>query len=221
MTNLITAQDISDFAPDLDTSSFSATTISGLITQAQQRAAAFCHIKGFEFQAETDKDRALISNKGELVVSVRRRPIVTVESIVLSRGGFSTTLILADAAGNPLYNVPDPGNRLHLPNAYLYASGTFLAGGSSQLMTLKASNMFCTIAYHGGLQTVPFDLKDALILWVQDIIMRRVNRAGVQSFSQGSLSMSFGKSSMDGDSVLIKEAKSILMQGGYVRPEIF
>lgn len=221
MTNLITAQDISDFAPDLDTSAYSATTLSGLINQAQTRAAQFCNVKGFEYAAEVDKDRALINDKGELVVAVRRRPIGSVESITLNRGSFSTTLTLTDGSGNSLLNIPDPGHRMHLPNAYLYATGSYLAGGSSQLLTLKAANMFATVNYHGGYNVAPFDLKDALILWVQDIIMRRVNRAGVQSFTQGSLSMTFGKNAMDGDSPLIKQAKSILMAGDYLRPEIF
>lgn len=222
MTNIITAQDIADFAPDLDTSSYSATTLSGIISQAQQRAAAFCNVKGFEFQTETDKDRAMINNKGELVVAVRRRPVLTVTALTLNRGSFSTTLNLTDSGtGLPVYNIPDPGNRFHLPNAYLYATGTYLPGGSSQLLTLKAANLFYTVTYVGGLQTIPFDLKDALVLWVQDIISRRNNREGVQSFTQGSYSATYGKNASDGDSPVIKQAKNILMTGGYVRPEIF
>lgn len=219
MTNILTAQDLADFAPDLDTSQYSATTLSGIISQAQQRMASFCNVAGFEFQSQTETDRALINNKGELVVSVHRRPVVSVTSINLKRGQFSTSLTLSDANG-PFYNIPYPGNRVHLPNAYLYATGSYLAGGNSQLLTLKAANMFCEVTYVGGYQTIPLDLKDAALLWVQDIIMRRNNRAGVQSFSQGSLSMTYGKSSMDGDSVLIKEAKSILMNGGFARVEL-
>lgn len=221
MTNIITAQDISDFAPDLDTSAYSATTLSGLISQAQSRAAAFCNIKGFEFQTETDTDRALINNRGELVVAVRRRPVLSVSSIVLKRGAFTTSLTLTDSGtGLPIYNIVDPGNRFHLPNAYLYATGTYLPGGSSQLISLKSADLFCTVTYVGGLQTIPFDLKDALVLWVQDIIARRNNRDGVQSFTQGSYSATFGKNATDGDSPIIKQAKNILMTGGYVRPEI-
>lgn len=221
MTNIITSTDIASYMPDLDTSAYSATTMSGIITQAQTRAAQFCNVNGFEFQADVDTDRAMINNKGELVISFHRRPVVTgqIQSIILTRGAFSTTLMLTDGNGNPNYTIPDPGNRMHLPNSYLYATGTYLPGGSSQLLTLKAADLFYTVNYVGGYQAIPFDLKDALLLFVQDTIARRINRSGVTSFSQGSLSMSFGPSSSD--SAPISTAQQLLTQGGYVRPEIF
>jgi hypothetical protein len=82
MTNLITAQDLSDFAPDLDTSSYSATTLSGLISQASNRIAKFCNVKGFDFATYTDTDRARISNKGELLINLRVRPFFSLTSAV-------------------------------------------------------------------------------------------------------------------------------------------
>lgn len=217
MTNLITAQDISDFAPDLDTSSFSATTLSGIISQASKQIAKFCNVKGFDLASYTDTDRARISNNGELVINTRVRPIQSVQSVSLKRGGFSTSLTLTDSTGAALYQIPDPGNRIHIPNSYLYLTGTYLAGGASQLMALKFANMFVTTTYTAGWSTIPDDLKDACVLWVQDTIMRRLNRAGAQSFTQGSLSINFGKGASDGDSPIIKEAKTILYQGDYVK----
>ena len=222
MTNILTPQDLATLAPDIDTSAYSATIISGIIVTAQDRMSSFCNVKGFEFQAEFDSDRAKINNRGELVISVRRRPIVSVESIVLKRGGFSTSLVLTASDGTPLYNIPDVGNRIHFPNAFLYATGTYLAGGASQLLTLKSANMFCEINYHGGLQVIPPDLKDALLLYVQDFFARSANRIGAQSYSQGSVSVNFGSgSNIKGASIAIQQANAILTQGGYVRPELF
>lgn len=215
MTNLITAQDISDFAPDLDTSSFSATTLSGIISQATNRMAKFCNVKGFDYGTYTDTDRAKISNNGELVINARVRPVESVSAVSLTRGAFSTSLVLQQG-DTLLYQIADPGNRIHIPNSYLYMTGTFLAGGQSQLMSLKAANMFCTVTYVAGYQTIPFDLKDACILWVQDILARRGNRDGAQSFSQGSYSVNYGKNASDGDSPAIKQAKTMLYEGGYV-----
>lgn len=216
MTNLITAQDLSDFAPDLDTSAFSATTLSGIISQASNSIAKYCNVKDFALGQYTDTDRARISNNGELVINTRVRPIQSVVSIALVRGSFSTNLTLTQG-GTPLYQIPDLGHRIHVPNSYLYLTGTYLAGGQSQMLNLKAANMFCTTVYVAGYQTIPDDLKDACVLWTTDIIMRRLNRAGVQSFSQGSLSMNFGKKADNGDSPNISEAKTILMQGNYVK----
>lgn len=221
MTNLITAQDLSDLAPDLDTSSFSATTLSGIISQASKQVTQYCNVKDFGLATYTDTDRARISNNGELVINTRVRPIQSVTSVTLKRGGFSTSLTLTDSTGAALYQIPDPGNRIHIPNSYLYMSGTFLAGGQSQMMSLKAANMFCTTVYVAGWQTIPDDLKDACVLWTTDILVRRLNRAGVQSFSQGSLSMNFGRAADNGDSPNIREAKTILMQGNYVKVGAF
>lgn len=217
--NLITAQDISDFAPDLDTSAFSATQLSGLINQASARMAQFCNVKEFVLGTYTDTDRARISNKGELVINARVRPIQSLVSATLKRGGFSTSLVLTDSSGNNLYQIPDPGNRIHFPNSYLYMTGTYLAGGASQLMALRFADMFVTTTYVAGYDpaAIPADLKDAAMLWVQDIIARRNNRDGVASFSQGSYSVNYGKNSDDGDSPIMNQAKSILMAGGYVK----
>lgn len=223
MTNLITAQDIADFAPDLDTSSYSATTLSGLIAQASLKVAKFCHVKDFAFGSYTDTDRAKISNDGELVISPRVRPVTSVTSITLKKGGFSTSLTLTQGS-TTLYQLNDSGTRIHLPNSYLYATGTYLAGGNSQLLTLKAAGMFCTVVYVAGYQAgIPQDLKDACLLYVQDMIVRKVNRSGVQSFTQGSLSMTWGAGGTNekGESRLLQQANSILLQGDYVRPEVF
>lgn len=222
MTNLITAQDIADFAPDLDTSQYSATTLSGLIAQASVKIAAYCNVTDFALGTYTDKDRARISNNGELLISPMVRPAQSVASISLKSGGFSTNLTLSDNQGNLYYDINGMGTRITVPNSYLYATGTFLAGGNTQLLSLKQANLYCTITYTAGWQTIPFDLKDACVLYVQDQIMRRNNRAGVQSFSQGSLSMTYGANGTDesGNSRIIQQAQSILLEGDYVRPEI-
>lgn len=224
MTNLITAQDISDFMPDVDTSSFSATTLSGIISQATNEMAKFCQVKGFDYGTYEDTDRARISNKGELVIAPRVRPVATVNSITLLRGGFSSTLTLQTDTGVKLYQIPSPGNRIHLPNSYLYMTGTYLAGGTSQLLALRFADMFVKTNYDGGYQTIPDDLKNACLLWCQDIIVRRrLNRAGAMRFRQGSLDMQFAPNNGQhpGDSDIIAEAKRILYSGDYVRVETF
>lgn len=223
MTNLITAQDIADFAPDLDTSQYSATTLSGLIAQASTKVAAFCSVLDFALGTYTETDRAKISAGGELLISPMVRPALSVNSIVLKSGGFSTNITLSDSAGSLYYNMRTGGTRITVPNSYLYSTGTFLAGGNSQLVSLKQANLYYTMSYTAGFQTIPFDLKDACVLYVQDMIMRRNNRAGVQSFSQGSLSMTYGSNGTDenGNSRIIQQAQSILLQGDYVRPEVF
>lgn len=223
MTNLITAQDISDFMPDVDTSSFTATTLSGIISQATHEITKFCQLDGFEYADYDSTARARISNKGELVISPRVRNIETVNSVTLLRGGFSVALTLT-SNGTNLYQIPSPGNRIHIPNSYLYMTGTYLAGGASQLLALRFADLFCEVNVKAGYQTIPDDLKNACLLWVQDIIVRRrLNRAGAMRFRQGSLDIQFAPNNgmNPGDSDIIMEAKRILYSGDYVRVEVF
>lgn len=235
--NLLTVTDIQNFAPELDLSLYSTTTVSGMISQAQSRAASFCSVNGFELATETnERAKALISNEGELIIAVRRKPIVTVTAIKLEKGGFSTTLTLNDSNSNPMYQVPFPGNRLHFPNSYLYATGTYLAGGSTQFLTLKGARVFSNITYIAGYDpgatpgtnwsfpgtapSVPDDLKMALINYFRDIWSKKNNPDGLTGFTQGSYSAQYGVNSQ-GKTRAILEAEDILMNGDYVRIEQF
>jgi len=222
MANAIINQtDIQNFAPELDLSSYNAATISGMCSQATNRAAQFCSVDGFDFTTVTGEvDRALISNDGELVISTRRRPIVSVSSIVLKKGGFSTTLVLTDTAGNNLFQIPHPNNKLVFPNSYFYLTGTYLAGGSSQLYTLRGAKVFYEMAYTAGYQTIPDDLKYACLLYFRDQYSKKFNTRNLSSFTQGSYSESYsGNSNKHGKSPLELEAEGVLMSGGYARME--
>lgn len=219
MASIITKSDIANFAPELDLSEFSDTTISGMCSQATKRAEGFCNVSAFDFGQTTDEtDRAYISNDGELVVSVRRRPIVSISSVSLIKGGFSTTLNLTDTNGNNLYQIPYPGYKFVFPNSFFYLTGTYLAGGSSQLYTLRGAKVFYKMTYYGGYQTIPDDLKYACVLYFRDIFAKKSNPAGLQSFSQGSYSET-ASSDRSGRSNLVKEAEDVLLNGDFVRVE--
>ena len=226
---ILTPADVTTYAPELDLSQYNTTTISGMLRQAQARAEQFCSVKGFELANESQEElRALISNTGELTVFTRRRPIRSVSAITLRKGGFSTNMVLTQGS-TQLYQIPYPYYSVVFPNSYFYMTGTYLAGGSSQLITLKGANVFADITYSAGYDTtqpddsdtgVPSDLKYAIMLYFRDILAKRNNPAGLQSFSQGSYSESYG-SNKEGKSRLILEAEDTLMNGDYVRIELF
>lgn len=220
MGNILTKVDIQAYAPELDLSAYTDATISGMLAQSQARAAAYANVTGFDFQAVTgEQDRAYISNDGELQISVRRRPIVSVTSISLVKGGFSTSLTLVDGT-TQLYQLEYPNNKLVFPNSYFYLTGTYLAGGSSQLYTLRGAKVFYNASYTGGWQTPPDDLKYALSLYFRDAYQKQFNTQGLSSFTQGSYSESYaGNYSSRGKSPVLSEAQSVLMDGGYVRVE--
>jgi len=153
MSSILTKADIVAYAPELDLNKYSDATISGMLSQATMRAADLANVSGFDFTAVVaETDKALISNTGELTISVRRRPIVSITAISLVKGGFSTNLNLNSTDGLPLYQLPYPSNKVVFPNSYFYLTGTYLAGGSSQLFTLRGAGMMYQISYTGGLQ---------------------------------------------------------------------
>lgn len=220
MSSILSVAELKSFAPELDLSQYSDATISGMLSQATERAASASNVTGFDFQAVVNEtDRAYISNDGELVISVRRRPIVSVTSITLTKGGFSTNLVLTDTANNPLYQIPYPSTKLVFPNSYFYLTGTYLAGGSSQLYTLRGAKVFYQMSYTGGHQTIPDDLKYAVSLYFRDIVAKKNNPSGLSSFNQGSYSESYATGDPMGRSPLVKEAESVLRNGGFVRVE--
>lgn len=219
--NLIDVTDFTAFAPDVDLSAYSTATISGFISMASQQIVDYCAVKGFDYKAETNEvDRAGLSPMGELMISFRRRPVAVadVQQITLKKGGFTTTLVLTDTNNNPLFQIPSPGQRLYFPSSYLASAGTLILGGSTQLVTMRGADVFTSINYTGGYQTVPADLKLACILWVRSLTAWPANNQGANNFTQGSYSVGFGQ---DADDRFLKQAKRILNQGGYVRVNQF
>jgi len=131
------------------------------------------------------------------------------------------SLVLTDSAtGNPLYQIEYPGNKITFPNSYFYLTGTYLAGGSSQLLTLRGAKTMYQASYTGGYQDPPDDLKYAIALYFRDAFTKQFNPQGLSSFTQGSYSESYaGSNAAKGRGPLIQEAEQVLMNGGFCRLE--
>lgn len=219
--NLIDVTDFTTYAPDVDLTLYPTATLSGVISQASQQIVSYCAVKGFDYQTETaEVDRAALSPMGELMIDFRRRPVVVgdVTTVQLKKGGFTTTLSLTDSSSVPLFQIPYPGQRMYYPSSYLASAGTLILGGSTQLVTMRGADVFTSVTYNGGYQTIPNDLKLACILWVRDLLAWQYNNTGATSFTQGSYSSNFGA---DADSRFLKQAKRLLNQGGYRRVSLF
>lgn len=212
--NLITEQELRDYAPDLDLSAYATTTISGLIARASKLVADAAHVDGFFKVAVTNEEgAAMIGSHGDLVLSVRRRPLVVgdVSALSLNGQGVVTNLNLSDS-GNYNYFLQNPGNFLVYPS-------NFLIGSGAGLLMSRNAGLFYKISYVGGYATdianIPVDLKEAATLMVRHLLARKNNPAGVKSFSQGSLSVTYGLKS--GEDEFTAEVMTILNGGGYVR----
>lgn len=213
--NLITIDDLNNYAPDLDTSSFNTTTTSGIITRASEMVRRYCNVDGFLRTAVTgEKDRANVNTEGELVISLKRRPLTSaadISAIRLSYVDVDVDLELTD--GNSQY-IPQiiEGRTIIYPSQFIILHGSGLFG-------LRYSNTFYEIDYtagYNGVNNVPDDLKEAVTLMVRHLVNRKNNSLGARSFSQGALSINFGDQKGAND-MFVSEAKTILDEGGYVR----
>ena len=216
-TNLLTVADIAALAPELSqyVANYATTTVSGMIAQATRQVLNICMTKGFDRRLMTDTGDAQISSEGDLVITIKQFPLNSpndVQSVSLVKGGFSAALTLQDNNGVELFQTPDPGWRFVFPNSYFYLTGTYLAGGSSQLLTLKGAHVKYSITYMGGFPVIPDDIKLATLCLFRDLIKRQVNPFGVTSFRQGQYSETNSAISMNR-----LEAEQILFDGGYVR----
>ncbi len=217
--NLITQTELEAYAPDLDLSTFSQATISGMISRASKIITQYCDVEGFFKVAVTgERDRALISPNGDMTISFRRRPVQDgdIQDIRLVGVGMSQSLTLEDG-GNRAYFIPSPKTYVIYPSNYLISMGR-------GLLHLDSSDLFYEVDYTGGYATdiadLPEDLKEAATLYIRDMVARKYNPSGAQSFTQGRVSMSFGYSSGRSKSALISAAEDILDSGGYARKVI-
>lgn len=220
-TNLLTVADLALLAPELAsyTAQFPTTTLSGMLSQATRNVLNICRTKGFDRQLITDEGDAQISSEGDLIITIRQFPLQSpadVVSVNLVKGGFSAALTLQDQNGAYLFQTPDPGWRFEFPNSYFYLTGTYLAGGSSQLLTLKGAHVKYQITYHGGFTTIPSDLQAATLLMFRDLLRLTQNPFGAASWRQGQTSESYSINNT-GKSPLYSQAEQLLYNGGYVR----
>lgn len=214
--NLITQSELEAYAPELDLSQYSAATISGMISRASETIRNYCHVKGFfKVAVVAERDRALISPNGEMTISFRRRPVADgdVSAIRLVGVDINQSLTL-ESGGDPIYFIQEPGNYLIYPSNYLISHGR-------GLISKESADLFYEIDYTGGYDTdiadLPPDLKEATTLLLRDMVAKKFNPTGAQSFSQGSVSMSFGYSAGRSKSALVMQAEDILNAGNYVR----
>lgn len=211
--NLITQEELQARAPDLDLSQYNATTVSGMISSASEQVRKYCNVDGF-FQAAvtSESERVRINSQGDLMISFRRRPVAqgAVSAIRLVTVDISQSLTLQSGGGD-IYYIVNPGTYMIYPSNYVISHGR-------GLLSLRAANLIYQIDYTGGYATdvadLPDDLKQATVLMVRDAFAAQYNPTGVRSFSQGSYSQT---NAPDGLSTFVKQARSILDSGNYVR----
>lgn len=216
--NLIDNTYVANYAPELDLSQFSTTTISGMITQASANVRNYCSVDGFlQSAVVSERGRANINSQGDLIISFLRRPVSQgdVSAVRLRTVSVNQSLTL-QSGGSDIYFIPDPGTYMSYPSNYLISFGR-------GLMALRGANLFYEVDYTGGYtqgfvsgyQTVPEDLKEATLLYLRDLLSKRFNPTGMDMFRQGSMQVQTSRG--NGLSMFVAQARDILDRSGYKR----
>lgn len=211
MANYITQEEFTQQHPATDLSQYTASTVSGMISEASAYVDNFCQVDGFDLQSVTgEKSEVVITNQGDLQVHPRRFPLLSISAIDLKRGTFSLALTLTSGATS-LVEIPTSRRYAVYPNTYLTSVGTFTI---NDLRAVRPYDVFAEVDYLGGYQTIPGPIKVATMLIFRDLVNKRLNVVGASQITQGGITIKYAEKT-DGKSDDVRDAETLLAP--YVR----
>lgn len=208
-SNLLTVAEFKSLAPTVDVSKYDAPTLSGLIGQASQMASDFLQYTPLAEDIVNEVvPRGLINSEGDLMVYPNKIPIQRVDAITIIKGSVTLPLTLLNGQNQQKYNVDRSGNYLRYPYGELSLQGVpvFI-----DFYALRGYQFYVEFSYRGGFEVaqLPLSIKQAVVLYMRDIISKDYNAFGAQSVHQGGLGFSYA-TERDGDSLFIVQAKRLL-----------
>lgn len=204
--NYITQAEFQAAHPEVDLNQYTAATVSGMINRASRIIDNYCQVEGLDLDAQVnEKAPAIITKDGDLKIFPRRPPVLSVSGLRLHRGTVDLTLTIT-SGGASVLEIPDPETIIVYPNTALALIGTF---SINDLRTMLNAGMYSIITYTGGYQTIPEPIKEAAMLYLRDMVNRRLNAAGASSITQGGITIKYSNRD-DGKSDDVQDAESLL-----------
>lgn len=206
--NYITVTEFQNMNPETDFTGFSDVTISGMISRASQNIDNFLQYSLGVEDIVGEKNEAMVSSNGNLIVYTAKSPIISVSAVALKLGTAVINLSMADGNGVVRYDIPWRAKSFTYPYQEIAFTGTL---SIRNFYSLRGTQIFTTVSYRAGYETIPDDVKDACNLWTKDVFVRQSNPMNLTSMTQGAISMGFGSPDSDtGESRWVKQAKGIL-----------
>jgi len=153
-----------------------------------------------------EKSEGKVDAFNNVVVNLRKPPLHfdVYNNPIVTQLRFGIGAVKVDLNLNPLNNnlsvleVAENRRTVVYPSLYfLPAISTVTPTAKMNLFSLASVKFWMEISYTGGYDTLPDDVKLAAAYVVSDILLFRDNPNFLQSFSQGSLSQSFGGRTSD------------------------
>jgi len=212
--NLITVADFSAYALEIDLSQYTDATISGMISQASQRVSDYLMYSPVAEDIVDELKVAHITSDGDLVIYPNKLPIQSLSSISITKGATSVSLNLQAGNGVNKYNIDYTKRKILYPYGEITLQGVPLF---TDFYALKGTHFYTKISYQGGwpLSELPATIKEATILFMREIMARRMNTTGANEISQGGITLKFGTGRSEAKSDLVLDAERLL--GDYRR----
>lgn len=204
--NLITVTEFGQLAPEVDTSRFDAPTLSGYISTASQMASQYLGYTPLAEDIVAEVVDGKIDTAGDLVVFPKKLPIQSVASISIYRGTVTVDLNLTSGGVNR-FNLDFTNRYVRYPYQELTIQGNAIF---SNFYSLRSIQFFTKMSYRGGWEpsSLPFTIKQAVVLIMKDLLSGQYNIAGATRLSQGGVSFDF--SGMRGKSKNLNDAYRLL-----------
>lgn len=206
----ITVSEFCSYNPELDFSSYTDATISGMVLRASQAAANYLQYDPLLDTVVDEQAEAVVSSDGNLVIYTRKIPVVSVQAVTLTIGASQVNLSLTDGNGRARYILPSRAHSIVYPYISLAWTGTM---SIMNFFDIRNRDIYTKISYTAGyaLDSFPPDMKDAINLLAKDIFIRQANPMNMSSMQQGGISMSFrNPNDANGNTALQNQAYSIL-----------
>ena len=190
-------------APELDLSRYTSQTISGMLTTATVLAENFLNYS-LAFESKVEKARGLVDSNGDIFIFPKKRPIRSLESVVLSKGRFTSNITLS-ANGENFYDIVDD-SKIIISSSQISLQSVSIIDWSA----LRFTTFFMNITYTAGYYPYdrPQDIVEAVLLYARDLFARSQNSSGASEISQGAVSIKYADTK--GKSDFVKDAELIL-----------
>lgn len=192
----ISVEEFKQYHPEVDTSRFNDTTISGMISRASRRVDKIVYgTTGIDLNSEVRTDELIegsIDPDANLVIFPKKYPIISLQTVTLKIGTWMQDVTLEDGSGNKYYDIPHPGWLISFASLTALLSEGFPTMTFNALDTLK---FYAQLDYTAGYTTIPDDIKEAAGLIAKTLIGEQHNEFGASEWRQGNLSVKYNQKS--------------------------
>lgn len=209
MNNIITVEEFQAYAPEINLSQYTSATVSGFISQASQQIMDFIGYSPIAADIVDEVKPGMITSEGDLLIYPNIIPIVTLNSISITKGTANIALTPTDTVGNNRYNIDFTGRNIRFGNMDLQITGNFVF---RNFYSLRGLQFYTKISYRGGYEpsNLPPIFKQAAALFVRDIVSLSNNPSGASRITQGEITIQYSTRDSDSDSDLVRDAKKML-----------